>query len=163
MIRYNNRIDVNRSPTTGELSLTTDRGQHWRASVVKNTATPWTTWWERQYDSEWRRDQMDYFLKTFANTYQRWDYLNKPTLYVLYQKGGGYNQDHDMALMQIAHSNVWFFSTHDHTWITRQPYDNFVFDISSALGSIAEGTVRQQLYEIDDNLLSMIRINEAAE
>jgi hypothetical protein len=158
MIRYNKRIEFNINPNDNQLTLKTDRGQIWLTSAVKNSTTPWTTWWERQNENEWRRDQTDYFLKTFANTYLRLSYLNEPTLYVIYQKGGGYNQQHDMALMHIKNANVWFFSTHDHTWIYPSSYDSFVLDADKALGSIKERSVRQQIYDIDDVIRGQIAI-----
>jgi hypothetical protein len=155
MIRYNHNIEFNIRDQ--QLLIKTDRGQQWLTSAIKNTATPWTDWWSRQDGSEWRRDQMDYFLKTFANTYQRQSYLNEPTLYVIYQKGGGYSQAHDMALMHIPRVNTWFFSTTDHTWIHRSSHSNFTLNIQQALGSLQHLSVRQQIYEIDDAIISSLK------
>jgi hypothetical protein len=163
MIRYNKSIEFDISTTTNQLTLRTDRGQQWLASAVKNTTTPWTTWAERQYESEWRKDQMDYFLKTFANTYLRLSYLNEPTLYVLYQKGGGFNQQHDMALMHIEHEGIWFFSTQNHTWIHKTKFNFFNLNIEQALGPISDKLVRQQIYAIDDAIINAITQQELTE
>jgi hypothetical protein len=148
MIRYNKIIEL--SSRNNQLQLKTDRGQTWETSLVKGTTTPWSDWWSKQHPSEFRRNQKDYFLELLARAFIEKHYTNTINLYVVYERGNGYNQQHDIALAHIPNANIWLLSTSDHTWIEESKLNNFKFDICTAMGSIETKGTKDIVWDLYD-------------
>lgn len=159
MIRYNKTIELQTKNNTQ--TLVTDRYERWELSEVKGTSTPWTTWWEKQHPSELRIWQKDSFLKLFADAYSKLNWHNSIQLYTVYQRGKGYNQQHDVVFATIPNAHIALLATNNHMWIHPCKFNNQVFDISNSIeGSILDAATRNTLYEIEHSIVRISRRNQ---
>lgn len=145
MIRYNKRIFV--KETTGGFRLETDRGDHYEVNAIKvgTTTTPITDWWEKQGQTQLRRDQLDCIVKEYWRQYTPLD------LFVVYKKGQGYSQPHDIMLAYDPTKQLWILSTDKHTWFV-QGQREVVFNVDDALGPISNLDSRFEIYEVIDGI-----------
>tara|TARA_R110000803_G_scaffold202735_2_gene268005 strand:+ start:785 stop:1267 length:483 start_codon:yes stop_codon:yes gene_type:complete len=156
MMRYNKTIELQTKNNTQ--TLVTDRFERWELSQVKGTNTPWTEWWKKQHPSELRIWQKDSFLKLFADAYSKMNWHNSIELYTVYQRGKGYNQDHDVVFATIPNADIALLATENHIWIQPCKFNNQTFDISNSIeGSILNPTTRNTLYTIEDSIVKLTK------
>lgn len=152
MIRYRKTIEI--ASRNGLTRIKTDCGQTYETSLVRGSTNPWTDWWNKQNPSEWRRDQKDYLLDLVSRAYRTKHYTNEIHLYVVYERGKGYNQPHDVAFARIPNENIWILSTEQHTWIEQCQFENFAFSTDTALPSIKEQSTRDVIWDLYESFRS---------
>lgn len=135
MFSYRNRIQLE-THMNSEISLSTDRGDRVQAFQIVNSTTPVTRWWEYQHASDLRRWQKDVLIGEIGRQ------SGLPDLFVLYRKGHGERQCHDLMLIYQPVWQLWILSTGSDTWI--QSESDFL--VKNSMGSILDPAVRQQLY-----------------
>lgn len=145
MIRYNKKITLKQ--TNYGLKLESDRGDIYELNPIRfaNTPTPITDWWDKQAQTNLRRDQLDCIIKEYWRQYGPLD------LYVVYKKGEGYSQTHDIMLAYDPNRRLWILSTQEHTWFVVGG-SNTVFELDDALGSVANIDQRLGIYEVIDGI-----------
>lgn len=141
MIRYQHRIDLEKT-RFDQWIIKTDRGNQYETQLVAGTGTPFTDWWSKQHQSELRRWQKDALFSEFSRTHGELE------LYLVYQRGGGYSQPHDIALAYCPNKRLWLLSTQDNTWIV--PFTHF--DRETGLGPIDQKDVRSEIYKVIDGI-----------
>lgn len=144
-MRYNKRIIAKRN-RLDQLILESDRGEVYETNLVANTPTPLSDWWSKQNQSELRHWQKDAFIGEF------WRQHGELDLYVLYKKGQGYSQPHDLTLAYSPTKKVWMLSTEQHTWLMPDTGDDVIFNIDLAFGPINTKESRFEIYTIIDNI-----------
>lgn len=145
MIRYNKRITIKQ--TKFGLKLESDRGESYEITPASSShnSTPVTTWWEKQAPTQLRRDQLDCIIKEY------WRQHTPLDLFLVYKKGQGYSQSHDIMLAKDPIKNLWILSTEKHTWFQPGTAD-IVFDLTEALGPITESESRKEIYQVIDGI-----------
>ena len=143
MIRYNKKIGIKQT-RQGEWIIESDRGQRFDTLPIIDNSTPITRWWESQHQSELRQWQKDMLVKSFS------DALGSLDLFIVFQKGHGYNQPHDLVVAKK--DDIWIVSTQEDTWITRNGQSEFWLTRDESLGSVLEKTTRDELWNIIDGL-----------
>lgn len=143
MISYNKKIGI-KQLRSGVWVIESDRGQRYETMMLENSSTPITKWWDMNHHSDLREWQKDILVKGF------WDALGTLDLFVIFKKGAGYNQPHDMCLARFK--DIWIFSTTDDTWIVKNPDSEFWLEKSTSLGSILDPEVRGTIYAITDEI-----------
>lgn len=145
MIRYNKKITIKESKFGKRIE--TDRGDLYEMMPVSfsNNEAPVTTWWDKQAQTDLRRDQLDCLIKEY------WRQHNPLDLYLVYKKGDGYSQPHDIMLAHDPQQELWILSTREHTWFEKQVTDT-IFHTDNALGSIGDIESRKIIYEVIDGL-----------
>ena len=143
MIRFKKQITIKEN-LAGDWQLKTDFGQTWELNPIEDIMTPITKWWEKQHHSELRQWQKDALLKLFA------DALGAPIPFVIYQRGKGYSQPHDLFVARF--NNLWIVSTQEDLWIKESKHSNFTLDKEDTLGSILNKSVRDDLYQAVDKI-----------
>jgi hypothetical protein len=144
MIKYRNKISLRCIPNA-EWRITSDRGDIYDTFKVEDKSTPWTAWWDRNHHSDLREWQKD-IGRMFAIKYE------DLTPFVIFKKGHGYNQQHDMFLAHSEQHKVWLMMTQDDFWIMPCDFGEFHFDKQDSLGSVLESDIRKVIYEIIDAL-----------
>lgn len=145
MIRYNKKITV--KETKYGYKLETDRGDIYELMPITSDSnqTPITTWWEKQNQTTLRRDQLDCIIKEY------WRQHGPLDLFVVYKRGEGYSQPHDIVLARSPKTGVWILSTSSHTWF--ESSSNIVeFNIDNALGSVSNHDERLEIYSVIDGI-----------
>jgi hypothetical protein len=149
MIRYRKTIGV-KTTRNGDLYLDTDLGQTWK-TIQSNGQTAISDWlWQSAQTEQchWQKDMAKVVLDAFVHELKD---QTPYTIYHVYQRGQGYqSRQSDVFLMRIPSHNAWFLSTSDHTWIFEESLENFHINIETAIGSIMDREVRQQLYDWSD-------------
>jgi hypothetical protein len=143
MIRFKNQITI-KQYSSGDFQLKTDFGQIWELNPITHGNTPITVWWEKQHQSELRTWQKDALLKLFG------DALGSATPFVVYQKGKGYSQPHDLFVAKFF--DLWIVSTQDDLWITETKYGEFILNKDDSIGSILDPYIRKDLYQAVDKI-----------
>lgn len=105
-----------------------------------------TEWWAFQDPSEIRHWQKDICVGMMQ------DALGSLDKFLIYQKGHGYNQNHDICLTRSQTHNIWCLSTYNDFWITSQTGTNIIFNRTNSLGSILEPSARKDIYLVMDKL-----------
>lgn len=144
MIRYRKQIKLAKSPN-GEWRIESDRGDRYETFKIENNSTPWTAWWDMNVHNDLREWQKD-IGRMFAN---KWEDL---TPYVVFKKGHGYNQNHDVFLAHSEKENIWLMMTAEDMWIVPTNYGEFHIAKEDSLGSVIEQDTRQTIYNLLDNL-----------
>jgi hypothetical protein len=145
MIRYNKRITV--KETKYGKKLETDRGDNYELMAIssENNQTPVTSWWDKQAQTGLRRDQLDYIVKEY------WRQNSPLELFLVYKRGEGYSQPHDILLAYDNTKEIWILSTQEHTWFVKGG-DDVVFNADDAMGSITNHDARLEIYEVIDGI-----------
>lgn len=143
MIRYRKAVTV-KLLRNNEWVIESDLGQRFEMMEIKNLDAPITYWWDAQHQSDLRLWQKDAVIKTM------WDAFGPLNLFLVYEKGGGYSQPHDITIAKF--NNIWFLSTGEDTWITEDANSQVWFKREDSLGSILDKTTRQQLYAVADGV-----------
>lgn len=145
MIRYNKRITI--KDTKYGLKVETDRGDKYELSIINasSNSAPITTWWDKQAQTELRRDQMDCIIKEYWRQYSPLD------LYLVFKRGEGYSQQHDVMLARDPSNGLWILSTQEHTWFAKGGTD-VTFNTDDALGSVGNLDARLEIYEVIDGI-----------
>lgn len=143
MIRYNKRICVKQT-RQGEWVIDSDRGQRFETLQVHDALTPITRWWDSQHHSDLREWQKDVLIKQFS------DVLGQLDLFIVFQRGHGYNQPHDLVVAK--RDDIWIVSTQEDTWITKNNQSEFWLTKDDSLGSVMERSTREELWKISDGL-----------
>ena len=143
MIMYKNKICIKQT-RQGEWIIESDRGQRYDTIKVEGTNTPVSKWWEMNNHSDLREWQKDVLIA------ELWRAVGELDLFVVYKKGQGYNQPHDICLARWQ--DVWILSTNEDTWIVKNDSSEFWLDKSTSLGSVLDKDVRRLIYEIYDNI-----------
>jgi hypothetical protein len=145
MIRYKRKITIRE--TNYGLKLESDRGSVYELSAIKpgTVDAPITSWWDKQAQTDLRRDQLDCIIKEY------WRQYNPLELFLVYKKGEGYSQPHDIMLVRDPVKNVWILSTQNHTWFEIASGE-ITFDVDDALGPISNLDSRLDIYEVIDGL-----------
>lgn len=144
MIKYRNKITIRKMPSE-EWRITSDRGDTYETFKIVNNMTPWTAWWDMNHHSdlrEWQKDVGQMFAGKFDDL----------TPFVVFKKGHGYNQPHDIFIAHSEHHKIWIMMTNDDIWITNTDYAQFDFDKADSIGSILDSEIRQELYKVIDGL-----------
>lgn len=140
-IRYNKKIRLVRR-TMDEWYLesdTMDRYEITRFTTEKSI--PIGEWWSKNHNSDLRDWQKEMLIK---DAYRALDIT--PELFLLYKKGQGFNQPHDLVLVKFA--DTWILSTTDHIWISQLTDSNHTFHTDDAvIGSIMIRENRDLLWE----------------
>ena len=146
MIRYNKTIYIKKTKYGNRLE--TDRGEVYEMMAITaiSNSTPITTWWDKQSQSKLRRDQLDCIVKEY------WRQNNALDLFVVYKKGEGYSQSHDILLAFDPIQNIWILSTEQHTWFELDSVNGVSFKTSDALGSLENMDTRLEIYEVIDKI-----------
>ena len=144
MIKYRNKISVRQVPNA-EWRITSDRGDIYDTFKISEKSTPWTAWWDMNYHNNLREWQKD-IARMFAMKYE--DLLP----YVVFKKGQGYNQEHDILLARSEQHKIWILITENDFWISNNDYGEFHLDKQESLGSILDPEIRKVLYEVIDGL-----------
>jgi hypothetical protein len=142
MIAYGKKI-ILRENRTGDWMLESDKGFKYLTSPIVNTRTPITDWWEKNVHNDLREWQKDAIVKTLGDSF---DATIIP--YLVYRKGHGYSQSHDITLVRF--DTTWVLSTQKDLWITNSNYGEIIFDIEDSLGSVLDRNVRDVVYKIAD-------------
>lgn len=147
MIRYNKKITI--KETSFGKRLETDRGEQYEIMPISHSTNdaPITTWWDKQAQTNLRRDQLDFLIKEY------WRQHNPLDLYMVFKKGEGYSQPHDIVLAHDPQADIWILSTSQHTWFEKNQY-NTVFHIDNALGPIEDAESRKDIFIVIDNFAS---------
>jgi hypothetical protein len=145
MIRYQKRIELKEN-RSGQWIIDTDRGDQYDTQFIGTTAHPVTDWWSKQYQSELRTWQKDALIGEF------WRQHGELDLYLVYKRGQGFSQQHDIMLAYSPSKKLWLFSTEQHTWILPKNYSHTELNIELALGSVLDFETRQSIYNIIDNI-----------
>lgn len=144
MINYKKRITLQKM--SGNIwFLDTDKGDRYETVPVIGSHTPWTQWWEKQDPSDLRTWQKD-ILKDFGS---KWRDL---TPYVVYKKGAGYSQPHDIALARSDSNQVWILSTERDFWFVSSDYGQVDFVVEDSMGSVLEQGNRFEMGKLRDAL-----------
>lgn len=141
MIRYNKQIILNLRKS-GDWQLSTDRGDIYEMLPYHSIGD----WWSAQHQSDLRDWQKDIVIKMSADTF------GKITMFNVFQKGRGYNQNHDICIAYCDRLKIWILSTADDYWIEKNPGGSVLFNVEDSLGSIQKQEHRKELYEIYDML-----------
>ena len=131
--------------------LETDNGQLYNMSMTEGTHTPWTDWREKQTTGQYkelRAWQMDIF-KMWAMAFTPNANL---TLFTIWRKGAGYNQDHDVAVCYDNTNKTWLVSTLDDFWIVNTKHTNIELNKDSSYGSLLDERVRKTFYTATDSI-----------
>lgn len=140
MIRYRRKIQL--KLTKLGWVIDTDCGDEYHTISINEQSTPVTAWWDQQHKSELRTWQKDCVIR------DAWDLLGPLELFLVYKKGQGYNQAHDLALAHEPKRNIWLLSTAEHTWVLPTTTSEPQFHIDLAFGSIDSRQSRSQVYEV---------------
>lgn len=145
MIRYNKKISV--KETKFGKRLETDRGDVYELMMINHETneSPVTTWWEKQHQSELRQWQKDVFIGEY------WRQHRALNLYLVYKRGEGYSQPHDILLAHDPEINLWIMSTQEHTWFEAGDVE-VIFNNEQALGSVMDVESRKEIYKVIDGL-----------
>lgn len=140
MIRYNKKITLKKTHTG--FVLETDRGDIYNTSIIGGSTThPITDWFEKNAQTELRKWQMDAILKEY------WRLHGPLDLFLVFKKGMGYSQPHDILLARDTARGIWILSTNDHTWLA--PDNNGTeFNVDLSLGSVNSKEDRSELYKL---------------
>lgn len=148
MIRYNKRITV--KETKFGKKLETDRGDNYELMPISASTnpTPVTAWWDKQAQTDLRRQQLDYIIKEY------WRQNSPLDLFVVYKRGDGYSQTHDIMLAHDTKRDIWILSTQEHTWFVQGDVTakDIIFNADDAMGSISNHDVRLGIYEVIDGI-----------
>jgi len=148
MLRYNKRITI--KETNYGKKLETDRGDNYELMPIsaESNATPVTTWWEKQGQTSLRRDQLDYIIKEY------WRQDSPLDLFIVYKRGDGYSQQHDIMLAHDSKKDIWILSTQEHTWFTFGDItqNNIIFNIDDAMGCVDNPDTRLEIYKVIDTI-----------
>lgn len=146
MIRYNKRISIIENKYG--LRLESDRGEIYELMPInyETNQAPVTSWWDKQAQTDLRRLQLDCIVKEY------WRQNGPLKLFLVYKKGEGYSQPHDIVLAHDDKHNLWILSTEQHTWFEPSK-DTMVFNVDNAMGSISNESDRLGIYEVIDGLL----------
>lgn len=140
-MRYNKRITLKQT-RQASLQLASDRGEVYEVTAASKSNQPITDWWEKQNQSDLRGWQKDALFKEF------WRLHGELELYMIYKKGQGYSQPHDLALAYSTTKNIWILSTEQHTWLMPNSDIQTVFDIDLAFDSILNHDARLEIYNV---------------
>lgn len=144
MIKYRKKITIKHT-ANGDVKIQSDRGDVYDTFAVNDPHTPWTTWWNMNHHSnlrEWQKDVAKMFADKFSDL----------TLFVVYKKGHGHNQPHDIALFHSEQHKIWLMSTTNDFWVESTDLGQFDLDVSNSAGSVLDKPVRDNLYEVIDQL-----------
>jgi len=144
MIKYRNAITLRKMPTD-EWRLNSDRGDVYETFSIVNNQTPWTAWWDMNHHSDLREWQKD-IARMFAGKYE------DLTPFVVFKKGHGHSQPHDIMLAHSEQHKVWILMTNDDFWIVNCDYGQFDFNKKDSLGSVLDLDTRHLLYSVVDGL-----------
>jgi hypothetical protein len=145
MIRYRKQIELKEN-RHAQWILDSDRGDQYETQFIGKTPHPMTDWWSKQHQSELRAWQKDAVLGEF------WRQHGELDLYLIYKRGQGYSQPHDMTLAYSPQCSLWLFSTEQHTWILPRTHSHTNFTVDLALGSVLDPQARQDIYQIIDSI-----------
>lgn len=142
MLVYHKRVFITHN--NNDIGIDTDSHDKYYSLTVDNI----NRWWDMNAQTELRDWQKDIVIKMGVDAMGDW------RSYILYKKGEGYNQPHDMCLIYFSHSNLFVFSTRRDFWIwERQKGKMTMLNVDDSLGSILDPTVRTELiYPIFDEL-----------
>lgn len=141
MIKYKHQIELDLR-RNGEWQINTDRGDVYKTLTYSNI----TQWWNVQCQNEFRVWQKDIVVAMTT------DIFGSLTLFQVFKPGQGYNQDHDVCLVNNSKFGIWVLSTLNDFWICQSQGGNIIFNRKDSLGSIEKSADRQLIYSIYDNL-----------
>jgi hypothetical protein len=122
-----------------------DSGIDYEVSLANISMNRWVS---QQSESELRQWQKDIVLAMMIDTFGPID------KFLIYQRGHGYNQDHDLCLSRSQNHNFWCLSTEHDFWITRQDGREIIFDRRDSMGSILNRHDRHRIYDLFDQAKS---------
>lgn len=143
MLLYRKKVFITHN-TNADIGIDTDNHDKYHSLTVDKI----NRWWEMNAQTELRDWQKDIILKMGADAMGDW------RSYILYKKGQGHNQTHDMCLTYFSHSNLFIFSTQRDFWIIEKQKGKLtMLDVNDSVGSILDPIVRQTvIYPIFDEL-----------
>lgn len=128
--------------TVDSQRIRTDRGQIWELNWLTKGHGEYglyTNWWRNQYPSELRTWQKE-ILKDFGNA------IRDRSLALVYERGQGYNQAHDIAVGRFK--NYMVMMTEQDCWVQYTRYDTTDFDRTHSMGSVLDKQVQTELFKI---------------
>lgn len=141
-LRYRNKITLDRTQLETFKILTDLSDEYETAWITKNSNTPIGDWWQKQHQSDLRiwqketiRDLKNYLFEDL-------------TPLMVYKRGHGYSQPHDIALAYSEQDKVWVFMTERNTWITQNGYANFTLNVEDAMGPVTDRATRDELWQL---------------
>lgn len=146
MLNYRKKVVLRE---TGEnLIIETDAGATWHTSPVFGSNVI-TSWWKEQNQSELRMKQKEFGIQFPSMC------TGKIIPYLIWKKGMGFKQPHDMSLCYSISSKLYFFSTLNDFWIyPKNPSGITVLEKSASLGSL---DIKDNEDEIYDIMFSVLR------
>jgi len=145
MLNYRTKIFLNTN-ANNDVEIKTDMGAHWyTVEHHNNEKLTIGSWWEKQAQIEIRSWQKDICIQMGA------DAMGMPVPYIIYKKGGGFSQPHDMCLAYYPSAGHYIFSTHRHFWIQQKNKSKeTVLDIKDSIGCILNAEHRSKIYSVID-------------
>jgi hypothetical protein len=144
MINYRKKIVLQKSANTGWY-LESDRADRYEVLPVTGTQTPWTQWWDKQNQSELRNWQKD-IIRDFGS---KWSDLNP---YLVFKRGGGYSQPHDIVLARSEKFKIWILITEKDFWFQSSDYGQVEFLNEDSMGSVLDKDSRIEMGLLRDAL-----------
>jgi len=141
MTFYRNHI-ILKERQTG-LTLTLDSSIVYQVNLYNFSINEW---WDKQHQSDLRSWQKDIAIGMMMDIFGPMD------LFLIFQKGQGYNQPHDLCLSKSQNHNVWCLSTKNDFWLIQQTDNQVVFDIAESMGSVLLSSARKDIYTVMDQL-----------
>lgn len=131
--------------------LETDNGQLYNMSMTEGTHTPWSDWTDKQTKGQFKelRDWQKSIFQMWAMAFTPFANI---TLFTVWRKGAGYNQDHDVAVCYDNTNSTWLASTLDDFWIVNTTHKNIELNKDSSYGSLLDERVRKTFYSATDSI-----------
>ena len=148
MMRYNKTIEL-KTNRNGEQQLKTDFGQIWRIIPVKES-NQFSSWLQAHHTDlrEWQRDMLD----IIHQGYNQYTGANPMHLHWVYQQGQGWQSQSECAFATVPNENLYILMTAQHTWVQASKFENLVFKVEDASGSVLEKQTRDEIWQLRDYL-----------
>lgn len=143
MINYKKKITLQKNRDAWYLQ--SDKGDRYETFAIDNTATPWSTWWEMQNQSDLRLWQKD-IIRDFGS---KWPDLIP---YVVYKRNSGHSQPHDICLARSQRNKIWILATERDFWFIQSDYAQVDFTIDHSMGSVLDQSRRFEMGILRDAL-----------
>jgi len=143
MIDYRKKIVLQKSNDAWYIN--TDKGDRYECFPIDNTATPWTTWWGMQHQSELRLWQKD-IVRDFGS---KWPDLSP---FMVYKRNAGHSQPHDIVLAHSEINKVWILVTEQDFWFVQSDYGQVDFGCELSMGSVLDQQARLEMGLLRDAL-----------
>lgn len=140
LLNYNNKITIESNKKKNFIRTDTN-DIFWLRS--KRTIQDW---YKAQKPSQFRLTQREQFL-TLKDAFNYENYEYQIQMFVGIKPETQPTEPTDLSVMRVPNQELWIISTHQHTWFTQTPLNQFELTTEQAFGGVESKETQEHIWQ----------------